>query len=45
MTYAEFLHWCLAEDARKIGAPAVELVQQVLNRLRRAAGPDPPTCR
>lgn len=43
MTYAEFLHWCLAADARKIGTPAAELVQQVLDRLRRAAGPDPST--
>ena len=43
MTYAEFLHWCLAMDAQKTGKPAAELVQQVLNRLRRAAGPDPST--
>lgn len=43
MTYAEFLRWCLAVDARKTGTPAAELVQQVLNRLRRAADPDPST--
>ena len=40
MTYAEFLRRCLAEDARNIGAPAGELVQQVLCRLRRAVNPD-----
>lgn len=40
MTYAEFLRRCLAEDARNIGAPAGELVQQVLCRLRRAVSPD-----
>lgn len=41
MTYGEFLRRCLAADARKIGAPAAQLVQQVLSRLRGAAGSRP----
>lgn len=42
MTYAEFLHWCLAADAQKTVPPVPDLVQQVLNRLRRPNGPSPP---
>lgn len=41
MTYGELLRRCLAEDARRMGAPAAELVQQVLSRLRLAAGSRP----
>lgn len=42
MTYAEFLRWCLAADARETMPPVPDLVQQVLNRLRGPDGPSPP---
>ena len=41
MTYAEFLHGCLAADARKTAPPAVNLVRRVLARLRGQTGPRP----